>query len=502
VAFAFLPFVLVFAADVPAVIQPASLAVEQAESANPNDEIDRLFDQYNDQIFALQFDKALTTAKQIKPDPENRDGTAIVFAMRASALLGLKRDKEAAKLIAEADRLAPQEPFVSQTLFIGGLLTDRTDVAADALDRLIARAPDQVHGIDRKTLSYFLRNEPKGQEVRNEDRRIALARLGYGGDADYGDYFTASAVEILVKRGDVAGASELLAYVDEPQIIENWLIQKRYAALWPKLEALAGPHLQKVRAASVGVAERAYAKAPDDHEKLQLLANALRHAGRLDEAIALKSKLPASSEAMFLADEQIGWAVNNVALAMHEAGRPDDADQLFALLNDARLKDEDGSWRVSMKINRLELLVSDGKFERALPLVEPTAQVPGSPYAKQLVRRLRYCTMSGLGRKEEAAKLLPDLLKYAEDALGPTIDGLICAGQMDEAERLALASLTKDTFHESFVRQLQASPLTSDDPSIWTKGWLELRRRPAIAAEFNRLGRDMPVSLLPPAKPE
>jgi hypothetical protein len=203
---------------------------------------------------------------------------------------------------------------------------------------------------------------------------------------------------------------------------------------------------------------------------------------------------------MSSADEQMGWAVNNVALAMHEAGKADDADRLFALLNDARMTNEEGSWRVSMKINRLELLVSDGKFDRALPLIEPTAKVPGSPYAMQLVRRLRYCTMSGLGQKEEAAKLLPELLKYSSDAPSPTIDALLCAGQIDEAEKLALAALKKDEFQSEFVRELQSGPLTSDDPSVWSTGWKALRQRPAVAAEFDRLGRDMPAELLPPAK--
>jgi hypothetical protein len=200
---------------------------------------------------------------------------------------------------------------------------------------------------------------------------------------------------------------------------------------------------------------------------------------------------------MAQADEQIGWAVNNVALALHEAGRGDDADQLFAMLNEAPMPKE--FWRVNMKINRLELLVVDGKFEKALPLVEPTAKTEGSPYADQLVRRLRYCTLSGLGRKDEAARYLSDLLKHAEDAPGPTIDGLLCAGEIERAEQLALATLKKsDKLDEDFVRQLQVRKLTSDDPSVWQARWVELRARPAIQREFDRRGRDMPERLLMP----
>ena len=227
------------------------------------------------------------------------------------------------------------------------------------------------------------------------------------------------------------------------------------------------------------------------------MVTAYRNAGRLDDAIALGAKLPITREGMAEADEAMGWVVNDVALSMHGAGRAEEADELFALLSEAPMRKE--GWRVSMKINRLQLLVSDGKFAKALPLVEPTAQAKGSDYAAQLVRNLRYCTLSGLGRKAEAAKLLPELLQFAENAPGATIDGLLCAGDIDAAEKLALSSLKKDSFHESFVRQLQAKPLTLDHPPIWDAAWKTLRQRPSIASEFQRLGRDMPSTLLPPS---
>ena len=160
--------------------------------------------------------------------------------------------------------------------FLGPTLPIDFDIAADALDRLIARAPDRVRGISLALMGYFLRHEPKGQESRNDDRRVALARLGYGGEE--GDHLAADAVGILIKRADVAGASELLPYIDDPQAVEDLLIQKRFVGLWPRLDLLAGPRLEKIRAASAGTAERAFAAAPDDHEKLQQLVNALRHA--------------------------------------------------------------------------------------------------------------------------------------------------------------------------------------------------------------------------------
>jgi tetratricopeptide (TPR) repeat protein len=229
----------------------------------------------------------------------------------------------------------------------------------------------------------------------------------------------------------------------------------------------------------------------DDPEKLAELISAYRYAGRHADAIALRDKLPRTSAELAKADEQTGWAINNLALALHEAGRADEADRLFASLNEAVPPNH---WRVNMFINRVEFLVQDGRFSDALPLIGLAEKEQKSPYAEQLLRRLRYCALMRLDRKSEAAALRAELLSRAKDAKGPTIDGLVCTGELDEAEKLALQHIEDESFQEDFVRSLQRVPLTSDDPSVWG-GWASLRQRPAISAAFEKLGRDLPQEL-------
>lgn len=481
---------------------PATSAAERPTAGQDRapDQDDQHFLRSTEALMKGQFEVALRLAEQIPPAQDKPAANAIVAALKASALFGLKRDVEAHKLVADAERRAPQDPGAAQLLFLGALLTRREDVAADAIDKLIARFPDLVREVDQSQMTMFLQSEPKGQDRRNEDRRIALARLGYGGDSDYGYYIASSAVKFLVKRQDFRGASELLPYIKAPQSYENMLVQRRFAALWPQLEALAGPELSTVRAASVVAAERAYSQAPADPEKLQIYANALRHAGRLSEAIALRPKLPASSADMASATEQMGWAVNNVALAMSEAGQHEQADRLFEMLNSAAA--EAGFWLVSMKINRLGLLVERGQFEKALMLLDTTeksAADGGTPYAQQLVRAATYCTYSRLGRTTDAARLRPAVIKHGSDARGSTVDALVCAGELDEAEKLTLAGLDDEDAQEDFLRRLQRSPLTSDVPTVWADGWAALRRRPAVERKFAAVGRDLPDHLRAPA---
>jgi hypothetical protein len=145
------------------------------------------------------------------------------------------------------------------------------------------------------------------------------------------------------------------------------------------------------------------------------------------------------------------------------------------------------------------MLVSTGRFDRALPLLAPTAaaaKTGGNAYARQLVRRLSYCTYARLGRTEQAAAILPEVLQNAKDANAATIDGLVCAGNYEQAEKVLVGALADAAFQEDMVRQLQPVSLTSDDPSVWAKGWGELRARPAVAEAYLKYRRDMPEAFL------
>ena len=463
---------------------PTRESSESEEPATP------FFDALN----AGQYAQALKIVEKLKPDPANPDARSAILAMRAAALLGLGREKQSDSLFEQANALAPRSEFPLFLQLQMAFAVNRPKIALRAFDQMIARFPDQVRQLDRDLVGFLLQNEDKGQKLANENRRIALAQIGYGADGADGDYFAFSAMETLLKRGDIAAARDLLQYIDEPQLIENMLVLRTFAPLWAEAGARAGPHLEKIRASSVETAQRAFGENPDDASKLSALVRALRHAGRLQEAIAYRSHLPATTADMAKASEDMGWAINEVALAFHELGRADEADQLFALLNEAPM--EKDWWRVSMKINRLELLVADGKYREAEPLVEPTAKAKGSPYAEQLVRRLRFCTLSGLGRKDEAAKLVPDLLAHSDDAPHATVDALLCAGDAARAETVALAALAKEGNESDFVRAMQPYKLTSDDPSKWDSGWKELRARPAVAAAYGRIGRDIPPEYL------
>ena len=233
---------------------PVSAAItgQQPNADNQSDGTDPVISTFFEQFYSHDYEGALASTGNLRFPKDSAAGRALVQSLRGSALFGLKRDKDAQKAFDEAHRLDPDLPVVDQLQFESGLLIDNIPVAANALDRLIGRFPDAARGLEPESVWYFLRNEPAGEQARNENRRVLLAKLGFGGDD--GDYLTEDAVRIMLKRGDVAGAGDLLKYVDEPSIVENMLMQRRFAPLWPTLEGLAGPHLEIVRASSVKAA--------------------------------------------------------------------------------------------------------------------------------------------------------------------------------------------------------------------------------------------------------
>ena len=481
-------------------VSVAAHADTNAQATEILNSVQRTVGAYEQAMWQHRFGDALKYAEKLPVPTDSKQGKALVDAMRASALLGLRREAEARALIKDSYELAPEIPDPSSTILYGALTAGRYDVAADAIDRMIALFPDTVRYVDPDVMLDFIRNAPSAQERRNDDRKVALGRLRFGGDTAWGYFFSENAVEILVNRGDFKSASELLPQVKDPVALQGMLIQKRYSPLWQQIGQLAGPQFRTVNASAVLSLERAYTDAPDDGQALASYVDALRHAGRTDDAIALRSKLPSTRSGIVSANEKTGWALNSVAYALHDAGRKDEADKLFAFLNDAPMAV--GNWRISTMINRVELLLADGQEYKALPLITSTLRVPGSNYAEQLLRGLRYCALSRLGRGGDAQRYKPDFLAHASDAPIDTIDGLLCGGDLEGAEKLALSELSnpdldkRADFEKDFVRRLQSRPLIGDDPPVWQSRWTEFRQRPAIASAFSRLGRDMPAEFV------
>lgn len=480
----------------PAPVHPVSwtAAAVPVESPRANSElagVRSLASDYAARMQARDYAGALAVLRKFNIPADQPSIAALITGMRAAAHVGLGRETEARADLATAERLEPRLSNAAELMWATALYTGRHALAADMLDHLIERFPERARHIPSEVLGVFLKNEPKGQDRRNQDRRVKLARIGYDGAGYHRDYVIEDAVKILVDRGDMQGAGDIAKLLNDPQVIEDLLIQKRYSAIWPQLEQVAGPGLRHAADRHLAYTRKIYMARAPLRSALERMARAYRAVGRYDDAIALRSEIPASMAGLATADEHTGWAVDQIGRAFYDAGRADEGDELFRLLNEAPMPPE--YWRVSQKINRLILLMLHGRYDKALPLIGPTEKVEGSAFARQLVRSAKYCIYARAGRGKDLPQLLARLLKHAEDAPHATADALLCAGDMDNAETVTVTALknTKAT-RIHFLRSLQAVELPDEDVTQWNSAWAELRKRPAVAAEFASLARDLP----------
>lgn len=438
--------------------------------------------------------EALVFAEGLVTIGENQAAEAMIKIMRAAALTGLHRDGEATTMLAEANAIPIEDSSVKEFAVNLGLKMERIEVARWGFDQMLAKHPKEALNLAPSKVYFIIRKQADETLAYRENHLVSLARLGFGEGA-VGSDIAFLAIGVLLDRGDVTGAATLLPRVDAPVDVEKMLISRRFEGLWPQIEATSDPHLTRLRVRQVDFAQKAVAYAPNDFQKLADLVNAYRSADRLSDAIALKDRLPTEPSA--LASISKGWAINNIAFAMYEAGRDKEADDLFALLNDSALPAS--GWSVSMKINRLDALVNHKAYQEGMLLLQQTAEsatTDGSDHAIQLIRRLRFCIYSQLGRRSDAAEILPELLAHANDAAVATVDALLCGGEIDRAEQLLASSVNLGGFTTDMVRALQPNALTNDEPSAWSNAWDDLRRRPAVARFYARYGRDLPTRFL------
>lgn len=433
-----------------------------------------------------ELDSAAAAARK----SDDRDAEGLVVGLRASALLSAGRREDARKAFDLSAQLTKEQGFPNYLRFLISVDKKEWQDASTALDRLVGYYPDIIRDIDPQSAYYYFAENKVTPQAHLDDQRIGLAEIGYAG-AD-GDHLTLNAISVLLKRGEIARANELAQFVDDVRRLQEALVDRQYEPLWPAFERHAGDHSERAAASRIRRTKLAVDENPDDQSKLGNLIRALSTAGQTEEALAVGARVGATSTELAALDEDLAWVVNEHALALHRAGKKGEAERRYSELIAAN---SSKTWVVGMVINRLELLVEDGNSHVAdglLANAEAVAATFGNPYARQLVRRLKLCNAVALNRKDAVPALTADLRSHAADSEAATIEGLLCAGDLEGAETIALKQFADPEKVSSVLARLQKKPLSRDDPSVWTAHWAKLRTRPAIDAAFAKAGRDLP----------
>ncbi len=414
---------------------------------------------------------------------------ASLLTLRGAGLIGLGKIDAANRDFSEARRLATPDIKVDYLYFFAAISHDRADQASIALDRLLAGPLENLMSVNPEYMHYYLATK-KVPKAKLDDQRIGLAKASFGGP-DFA-FMRLAAVRILMARGRTAEAASLVPTINRVSMVQQALIDRRLEPLWPEFERFAGPKMAALANRVVASAEADFAVDPADFDRRRRLMEAYSAANRNADAIARGTEVGVTPDALAALDEPGGWVVNQHAMSLFREGKRAEADRRFADLiaaNSAK------PWIVNMTINRLELLTQVGNYTAADALVaytEANGRSFASPYAKQLIRRMKMCTAVSLKQMAQVPALLAEVQAHAKDAQTATVEGLICAGDVAGAEKLALEGLADEDSRTSIVSQMQKKPLDPDDPSLWSDDWSALRDRPAVEAAFQKAGRDLP----------
>ena len=224
--------------------------------------------------------------------------------------------------------------------------------------------------------------------------------------------------------------------LDRPLSVTLYLdmvTDRRYAAVWSKLEQKAGANLADASELYLANAEARLADKPGDKDRFADLVRAFHYhgdfAGVIERAGGIGGGIGSNT-----IEEDDGWALNLTAYAHDSLGRIEQGDAIFDRLT--KVDGQENNWAVSFLINRASRLIGYGRFEEGLEAATLARSVKGSPYAEMIVAKDHACALYGLGRADEAAPELAFLRENKAASVEMAAQGLLCHGLRDEAVTL------------------------------------------------------------------
>lgn len=375
------------------------------------------------------------------------------------------------------------------------------DDAVLTLETLGAKRPGLLNRIE---LDWVLRVD---RGVRRDPARAGLktrltAALGSGAYAPQEPFATADpwrrdyAFDRLA-AGDREGARKALAAITTPLLLLQTGLDGRTAELAPDPTGLAAAVERRL------AADRAAADArPRLLRGTVAVADDLRRLGRPAEALALidtaAATLAATPTAFDDRADQAAWLHDRRAFALWELGRFDEAVE--AMRAAAGLPEQGGTGNVSQTVNLAAMLVSVGRTDEALKVLE--AFTPGataaSPYGLAWVAAERACAYAAQARPAPLGQQLDFLKAHEADNPAALARALLCANDLDGAAAAYLRRLESPAARaDALVALSEFDPPARTTPQEreLARRLAAVRARPEVQAAVARAGRTLRVPL-------
>ena len=475
-------------------VVPAALTAARPIEAS---EVGAVVDDFRKFRSTADAKKALKRLDALRKRGGTPDLIARVEALRGIVLTVLQHFPDADSAFAVAALGQPAESFSLVSQFDISSTFGNVGGVRRALGRLIDAFPDIARALPGEKLYPAIRAVREVDGEAADTLIVKLAEIGWGEDRiSSRDAMALSAVKVELKRKNPDTAVQLSRRIIDRASLVELLTYRRYESLWPSTEARVGDRMEQPTREVVLNAEQRLKEQPDSDGARHELLIAYRHAGRLPDAERVGADFAKTGEAIDVLTEEGGWVVNDHAMVLLRLGRDADSDARFTSLR--RIPIAQAPWLINMIINRAEFLTRTKRNAEAWALIgeaEELSKTYGSPYGRQLVRRMKAC-VAYRDKRAEAPELAQAFVDNAKDAQGATVEGLMCLDRADQAARDAIALLGDEDKRDSIIDSLLPDDDTRADPSGW--GAAQLLERADVRTAFDKVARVLPARFVVP----
>jgi hypothetical protein len=432
----------------------------------------------------------------------------VLQTIRAQLLFDARRSDEARDAIEESIRLLPGQSAPLELAALIETYGDRPSAATDYLLRAAAIDPQSVRAFD----DWHVRSLVQRLRGQRDERLLFLLadklfEIGWRGtDIGLRSSLARDLIRARVAQGDLARARAIIPHLVVPADARALLIENRYRALWPDIEAWTGP--QQRRQWQLYLAEtRGRWEASHDPGRARDHVLALVAAGHDDSLIAeLLPRLTGPLDRF--RDYSLVWTVSPLAGALGRRGRWADVERVF--LHTLRI------WPLGMDANALNVaanrpkhLLWNGEAARALVAIDAAiADVPhwegqASGAALAAMHSVRACILHVLGRGDEALAVLATSVSAA--SIDSLAEAYLCLKRPDSLRTILLEALNNEATRAEVLDYLQPSgtaPIQSPLGLAHHARHQAMRRDPALLAAVRAHGRILPYALNAGAPPD
>jgi tetratricopeptide (TPR) repeat protein len=431
----------------------------------------------------------------------------LVQFWRASVLMNEERNPDAVDAIEESIRLLPG---YSGPLIIAASIyaySNQPGRAADYFLRASQIDPAAVRMVDDYEVNNIVRRlQYAGEDRRSDAISDRLLEIGWVGSSLAS---RSSLAQLAIRRrllgGDVDGARSLVTKLLVPEHSYALLVNKEFSALWPDIEAWAGPQLHRQWATYLREAHARWA-ASKDVNTVRDYSNALLDAGH--DRTVIRDILPHFYRKLDAhQDQDLQFVVSGVAGALAREGRWDEVQRLFERAQQVWPLSKDNPNSLNVASNWARYMMFQGKYAAALTKMDEAIELAGkwqvNPDAIGTMHHYRACILHELGRGKEAGVSIA--IAAAVEFPGSVAHLHLCTGNPAAARRVLEQALESGSSRGN-VLSLAQKVIDRPMPSDWDRRMRakieELRADPALRRAIEKYGRILPFAVREGAAPE